>query len=277
MSSTAGTLSSSSNLAKAVGVGSNCGAGAPGGEGTYYAQVIYQAQADLATEQASNHNANMMIILSDGDATACNSQSYPTDNCGGNTPYSNKFQIQASNCPYITNANDTKTVKISNSAPCDGSYTGQPLNGTFCSTSSSTTAPTCTATIDPANYQSPTFPSAVGECGQAVVAAQYATSQGTKVYTIGYGTETSGSCQTDTTYSASVTSTTNGGNTWGPGDQACAAMGAMASTSSYFFSDQYNKCDSGDPNNVGITSLASIFQHIGANVTSARLIPNSAT
>ena len=264
------TLNIADNLVKAVGGKSGCGAGAPGGEGTYYAQVIYTAQADLATEHAANGNANLMIILTDGDATACNSQSYPSNNCGGSAA---KFQIGVTNCPKITNANGT----ISNSAPCTGSYSGQPINGTFCSHTSGTTYPTCTTKIDPANETSPTFPSALGLCGQAVVAAQYATSQGTKVYTIGYGTPTSGSCTTDTTYSASVSSTTYGGNTWGPGDQSCAAMGAMASTSSYFFSDQYHNCLSSDSNNHGITSLKLIFYRIGSNITSARLIPKSAS
>ena len=57
-----------------------------------------------------------------------------------------------------------------------------------------------------ANNCSPTsytYPSALGECGQAVVAAQAAAAAGTKVETIGYGSETSG-CTTDKTYSATV-------------------------------------------------------------------------
>ncbi len=71
-SNAATTLNQGNNLVMAVGGKSGCGAGAPGGEGTYYAQVIYQAQADLTTQSNSNGNKNMMIILSDGDATACN-------------------------------------------------------------------------------------------------------------------------------------------------------------------------------------------------------------
>lgn len=42
-----------------------------GGFGTYYAQVIYAAQQYLVTEQASYPNSqNVLILLSDGDATA---------------------------------------------------------------------------------------------------------------------------------------------------------------------------------------------------------------
>ena len=52
---------------------SNCtGIQAPGGEGTYYAQVIYAAQAALLVQQAANPGSqNAIIILTDGDATAC--------------------------------------------------------------------------------------------------------------------------------------------------------------------------------------------------------------
>ena len=40
------------------------------------------------------------------------------------------------------------------------------------------------------------YPSWVGECGQAVVAAKYATSQGTLVYSVAYGSEPTG-CASD--------------------------------------------------------------------------------
>jgi hypothetical protein len=51
----------------------------------------------------------------------------------------------------------------------------------------------------------------------------------------------------------------------------------MASQPSYFFSDDYHSCLATDTKNEDITSLADIFSQIGSNITSARLIPNSAT
>ncbi len=68
------------------------------------------------------------------------------------------------------------------------------------------------------NKNSYTYPSALGECGQAVQAAYDAatnsdynnTGSFTRVYTIGYGSPTSG-CTTDKTYSATVT---GGGGNW---------------------------------------------------------------
>jgi hypothetical protein len=71
-SDTATSLRTASHLGAAV-VGTS---GTPclkavGGEGTFYAQAIYAAQAALVTEQGSFANSkNVMIILSDGDANA---------------------------------------------------------------------------------------------------------------------------------------------------------------------------------------------------------------
>jgi Flp pilus assembly protein TadG len=259
-------LSTSSNLVKAVGGVSGCGAKAPGGNGTYYAQVIYQAQSDLAAEQLINHNGNMMIILSDGDATAGNPQTST-----GST--SSSYQIEQANCGSITQAYGA----ITSAAPCDSPYSGQPLNGTEASFTTGSGSHRTTTNIQPAGYLSSTYPSALGECGQAVVAAQFASSQGTKVYTIGYGTPSTSSCTTDSTYSASVSGTGYGANSWGRGNQACAAMGAMATAEADFFSDDVHNCAAVDKNNTDITTLNGIFSVIGGNITAARLIPNNAT
>jgi Flp pilus assembly protein TadG len=271
------SLNTSDDLVLAVGGKSGCGAKAPGGEGTYYAQVIYQAQADLATEQAKNHNANMMIILSDGDATASNPQT-STGSTGS------AYQIVDATCPQITTANGA----ITSAAPCVSPYSLQPIKGTdYSYTTTGTNGHQTTTNIQPANYLSPDYPSALGECGQAVIAAQAASAAGTKVYTIGYAAEMTG-CTTDSTYTDSGSST-YGANAWPNSSPAsgatstapCYALGAMATQPSYFFADGYSAsgtgCQSTDTKNKDITSLNSIFQQIGANITSARLIPNNAT
>lgn len=65
-----GALNTSSPLTVATGGVSGCnGLGTPGGDGTYYAGVIYAAQSSLVAAQAANPGSrNTMIILSDGDA-----------------------------------------------------------------------------------------------------------------------------------------------------------------------------------------------------------------
>jgi len=73
-------LNSNSHLVKASGypLGTNNGClQAPGGGGTYYAGVIYAAQNALAYQKSQNPGTNnVMIILTDGDATSTCSQMY---------------------------------------------------------------------------------------------------------------------------------------------------------------------------------------------------------
>ena len=75
-SDTATTLNSSSNLVKAVGGKSGCAAMGTGYENTYYAGAIYAAQSALLAEQATQvaagvtNSQNVIILLSDGNATA---------------------------------------------------------------------------------------------------------------------------------------------------------------------------------------------------------------
>jgi hypothetical protein len=203
----------------------------PGGEGTYYAQAIFAAQAALTAQQAANPGSkNAIIILSDGDATAC-----------------------------ATNANTS-------GGACNTKGQIVATEGTLNGTGNSTT--------NPSGYQNPTYPSALGECGQAVLAAQTAASLGTSVYTIGYGAETSGGCLSDKTYSATVTTI---GGSWKPGDQPCQALAAMASSQLNFYSDDGQGCQATAPSNQAITKLTGIFHAIIDNLTTPRIIPNGTT
>ena len=232
------TLSTSSHIVAASGyTGTSCAGIYPkGGAGTYYAEVIYQAQSDLVAQQTAHPGSrNAMIILSDGDATATANITGSASCTGGNHGY----------C----------TANYSSSSDLKPSTNGA-LNG-----------------VTGNNPNSYTYPSAVGECGQAVVAAQAAATAGTVVYSIGYGSPTSG-CTTDATYSASVT---NNGTSWGRGDSACQAIGAMASAPSNFFSDDGNGCQAISTSNQNFTTLTAIFRQIVSGLTTPRLIPNTTT
>ena len=239
-------LAVASALAEAVGfTGSGCtGLSAPGGQGTYYAQVIYAAQAALVTQQTANSSSkNVMIILSDGDATACAS--------GANTT--------AGGCNTASNI-------VADNNPSCGSSGGSCLNGTG------------TATTNSTGYQSTTYPSALGECGQAVQAAQLATAAGTVVYTIGFGSETTG-CTTDKTYTTTAGST-DGAEAWPSGPYSktpCNAIAAMASNVNTFYSDNSGGCPALSPANANFTSLAQIFQAIVNGLSTPRMIPNGTT
>jgi Flp pilus assembly protein TadG len=219
------TLSTTSDLAMAVGAGTTSkgaacsGMAAPGGDGTYYASVIYAAQAALteqmAAELSANANANpqnIMIILTDGEANASSSK-MASATTGG-----------------------TK-LATTNSFPAGGGATSSLTN----------------------------YPSPYDQCQQAVAAANYAKSQNTTVYAVGYGSESSG-CTTDTS-----------------GPQAnitpCQVMSEMASSPSTFYSDYAQSGSSSTCVSTGtsVVGMTDIFTNIADDFLQARLIPNGST
>ena len=276
-SDSAGTLYSGDGLSSAVGYetsGSCTGLQAPGGEGTYYAQAIRAAQAALVSQQATFPSSkNILIILSDGDATACNTQAYTAD--GGNSGCGSGSQIVALNCPSVNGSGTctstsvsvyTGSSKTTYTLNCPtGGCSGPPLNGTG------------TSTTNHNGYNVATYPSALGECGQAVEAAQLATQAGTTVYSIAMGSPTSNGCLTD--QHVTITS----GSTYGAegypagtySGQPCNAIAAMASTPNTFYSDNTSGCASLVNNQSQFETIGGIFQAIANSLTNSRLIPSS--
>jgi Flp pilus assembly protein TadG len=248
------TASNPLSIAAGSGGGSCKGLQAPGGYGTYYAQVINAAQAALVAQQASLQNqnsVNIMIILSDGDATAC----------------ATNANTSAGAC---NSSNDIVAMNCSAPGAKGCSSTNTPLNGTGTSKTNAT------------GYELATYPSALGECGQAVQAAQAATKAGTTVYTVAMGSPTSGGCLTDAKYTITSGATygtigyPSGGSYSG---QPCNAIQAMASNAQYawksnptFYSDATSGCIA--PGTSTYTTMGAIFQAIETGLTSSRLIPN---
>ena len=88
-SNSATALNSSSYLVEAIGGKSGCTSmQAPGGLGTYYAGVIYAAQAALIAEQKSYPGSlNAIVLVSDGDATAsCEQMGATSTSCPSPAP-----------------------------------------------------------------------------------------------------------------------------------------------------------------------------------------------
>lgn len=207
-------LNSNSLLIDATGGKTGCnGLQAVGGAGTYYAQVITQAQADLANEYNARYakgqvTQNVMIILSDGDATSTYDQ--------------------------LGNYNTSLT--------------------------------------------SPYYQSIFNECEQAVLAAQAATAAGTTVYTVAYGTQSSGCASDQSGFSVRINGKTYA-NTNPSKVTPCQAMQLMASSASDFYSDYDagGNGNSNDPSCTGAsgsdTSLNDIFTLISTKLSSPRLLP----
>jgi Flp pilus assembly protein TadG len=109
------------------------------------------------------------------------------------------------------------------------------------------------------------YPSTYDQCQQAVAAANYAKAQGTTIYAIAYGSESSG-CTTDTS---------------GPqaGITPCQVMSEMATSASYFYSD-YNQSGSSSTctsTGTSVNDMNGIFSAIVSGLLQVRLIPDSTT
>jgi len=114
-----------------------------------------------------------------------------------------------------------------------------------------------------------TYPSAIDQCQQAVEAADYAKSEGTTVYSVAYGSESSG-CTTDSTNMSPI----NQANI-----TPCQVMSEIASGPAYFYSD-YNQSGSSstcESTGTSVSSLNDIFTAIIDDLLIVRLIPNSTT
>lgn len=128
-----GTLNSSSALAIATGASGskNCnGMQTPGGDGTYYAGVIYAAQSSLVAAQAANPGSqNIMIILSDGDA---NSTKISNAKHSGNVygSFDDQCQQAITAAQYATGAGTTVyTIAYGASSSGCSTDTSGPLAG----------------------------------------------------------------------------------------------------------------------------------------------------
>jgi hypothetical protein len=135
-SDTASTLSSSSDLVKSIGGESGCsGMGNPGGEGTYYAGVIYAAQASLVAEKAANPGSqNVMIILSDGDASAKSSAMPSASTTSGKYPSTVQQCSQAVTAAQAAATAGTRVYTIAYGAASSGCSTDTSPAITPCQT-----------------------------------------------------------------------------------------------------------------------------------------------
>ncbi len=105
----------------------------------------------------------------------------------------------------------------------------------------------------------------VDECQQAIAAGRAAAAAGTWVYTVAYGSATSGSCSTDTTNYTGVSL---------KGVSACTTMQDIASDSTKFYSDDAAGCVGSAGNDSNVDAL---FAAISADLAAPRLLPLNTT
>ena len=93
------------------------------------------------------------------------------------------------------------------------------------------------------------------ECHEAITAAQVAKTAGTWIYTVSYGSPSTG-CSTDKS----------------PTITPCAALLAIASDPTKFYADTTAACPAGANATSGLNNL---FKNIGTSLTSARMLPDN--
>jgi len=287
------------------------------GEGiTYIAPAIYAAQAALTAEQTLNVSngmpagSNAIIILSDGGMNTQwiyfpqgqlqppkSGTGYCTAGISGTPNAACMFSYVPDTAANITNNTTTAATYSSGSGSTSFSYNG------FSGLSSSTTNTTPNYTAYVASAYAPSsgtawlsdltagkvtntgqYPDFVDECQQAIVAAQYAISQGTRVYSVAY--QASGSCASgnhadDFTDATLVATGTYNSGTFGSVTAVtdCLTVEDMATNLYYFYSDSgsggSSTCPS--PDWPDVTTLSGIFGTIRPTFGSPKLLPNGLT
>ena len=300
---TSSGLNSSSVLVQAVGYGSTKGCltytfGVDGNSGqgsnfgnTYLASSLYAAQSALNAEQTAYGGRNAIIFLSDGQANASyykkNQSAYGTSDSSNQYTAANEFpegsqwsssvtnEVGPSSSGYLVPAYLTpatilpaqKTLGYDTLSSSPSSWGGTPISG-------GTERSGTTKGI---------YPDWFDQCQQAITAAQYAANSGTTVFSVAYGSESSGCSNgwsvgtTDTTLTATGTNQPFGSVS---ALLPCTTMENIASSWSNFYSDnqQTGNVNLGctDENHTTV-SLQDIFQAIASTFTTPRLLPNNAT
>ena len=258
-----GSLNPSSLLVKIIGNGSTngcmkvpsnafvTGTGSTQGGETYFAGAIYAAQTALQAEQAQVaalgiNSHNAIIFVSDGQA-------------GG---YYGAFP-----------------QKISNPVNASGGSVTYGDSVTYYSSSSPTKNLLGTGSVG-------TYPDITDQCQQAIAAAQYAKSLGTRMYGVAYGSESSGCGSnlsgTDST-TLSISGTLNVPITNAKNLNPCTTIEDIASPVSsatglwYFYTDGSSVKNGCSDTSHTSKNLSSIFGAISATFKNARLISNSAS
>jgi len=125
------------------------------------------------------------------------------------------------------------------------------------------------------------YPSAKNECQQAILAAQYAATQGTTVFGVAYGSQQSGCSSGSGATDTSLIATGQNQSFTASSITPCITIENIASSIDNFYSD-YLQSGSGVDNSCVdsshyVTSLSGIFSSIAAHFTQPRLVSSSAT
>jgi hypothetical protein len=254
------------------------------GEGiTYYAGALYAAQAALTAEASIHPKAqNAIVILGDGQMNLQwiylpqgTLMQYPTV-ASNNTAAASKIEALPANCGNGSTAGPAGNFADSKCG-WDTATSNANTSALAAYRLSSPSAEATGAVVG-------TYPDFLDECQQAIAAAQYAASLGTRIYAVAYGSEdtgcSSGSHPDDYNDVTTITLPSTPNVAFSLSNLTpCVTMENIASSMTWFYSDWQVKGGSsscqGTTNTM--TSLDDIFSAIKASFSQARLLPSNAT
>jgi hypothetical protein len=233
-------------------LGATWGKGVSGGYGqeTYFASAIYAAQAALQAEKAAVDplliasgvaSKNAIIFVSDGQANTYSSNSFPPATS------------------YAYSASGEGGLDVTYAGTSTYSAKAKNLTGTASAWG--------------------TYPDITNPCQQAIVAAQYAKTAGTRVFGVAYGSE-SGRCPADSRVVLTAAQKTALNKTISAiGDVTpCATVENIAGSMQDFYADSSSLGCTPTTTNAPMDSIAAIFEAIASKLgPGGYLIPNSLT
>jgi Flp pilus assembly protein TadG len=276
-SNSAKTLNPNSNVVGAVdGAGCTSGIDGAGGEGTYIAGTIVQAQSDL-TAFAGPHTQNVIVVLSDGGANSSNIQVNFNGTIGsvtskGTTTTTLTVSSVSAGTGSLAVGQTVAGNGVTAGTTITALGTGAGGTGTYIlSTPSTVTFNTAMTAANNVTINGTSYTQNIDQCQQAISAAKAAAAAGTWVYSVAYGSSTatgsSSTCTTDTTGAlAGLSSCTE------MQDIASALSGQPTPT---FYTDGSNgqTC----PNGSTVADLVTVFENLSTSLTEPRLIPVGTT
>ncbi len=205
---TGSTLNPSSNIVGAVG-GAGCSSGVQpvGGQGSYFAEAIVRAQADLVNLPPPAHSQNVIVALSDGGMSSTKVQ---VDFNGTVASVTTKG-VTTTTLTVSSVQSGTGSLAVGQTIVGSGVTAGTTITalgtgsggaGTYIlSTPSTVKNSTSMTAANNVTLNGTSYTQNIDQCQQAISAAKAAAAAGTWVYSVAYGSESSGAttCTTDTT------------------------------------------------------------------------------
>jgi Flp pilus assembly protein TadG len=270
------TLNPSSNIVGAVGAaGCSSGVQPVGGQGSYFAEAIAKAQQDLANLPPPPHSQNVIVVLSDGGMSSTKVQ---VDFNGKIASVTTKG-VTTTTLTVSSVQSGTGSLSVGQTITGSGVTSGTTIKalgtgtggtGTYIlSTPSTVTNNTSMVAANNITLNGTSYTQNIDQCQQAISAAKAAAAAGTWVYSVAYGSQSTGqtTCTTDTTGPlAGLSSCTE------MQDIASALAGQPGPT---FFSNGNNGqvC----PTASSVANLVTLFQNLSVTLTEPRLIPVNTT